>query len=191
MGTGTGWSGQARRLFVGVVPAVWRARRSERRTVTAVLAATILVGGLGITLLGATPAAAAGPGTTRYAYPNGTAPTGSGCAGTSTELVDECSLGGALAVAASGDTVVLEVDPTTPDAPFDAAAVGGWTVTTSGLTMESAPGVHAILTGNDVLAQSQYVLQFAGSGTLAVSGVTVEGTTTTNGGGVVSGGIAN
>lgn len=127
------------------------------------------------------PTSAAGDTATLHAYPSGTA--GVDCAQTADPSL-QCSLTAALNVAISGDTIVLEADPSTSDATF--ATASGWTVHQDDLTITSAPGITATLDGG---GEAELLLHYTGVGTLTIRQVTIANahTTTGYGGGIYSG----
>jgi uncharacterized repeat protein (TIGR02543 family) len=126
---------------------------------------------------------------TLHAYPHGGAVDPTSCL-VVTDLTDACTLGQALDLAESGDTIILEADPNSgSDATFATSA--GWTVDEDSLTITPADGVHPTLDGQ---GEAPYGLLFTGTGTLTVTGLTVSGSVggkadfSTPGGGIVNDG---
>lgn len=103
-----------------------------------------------------------------YAYPHGAATQPSSCSKV-TDLADACTLGQALGLANTGDTVILEADPGTGSAATFTTGTG-WTVPHESLTIKPDAGVSATLDGQRV---APYLLSFTGTGTLTVIGLRI------------------
>jgi hypothetical protein len=124
--------------------------KKYRRQHAIVLGASVFLTLSGLSLVASPLAQAAGADF--YAFATGQAVSATNCPDDTSSLVDECSLGSALNLAAAGDTVYLA----TPGSGANAADyIGNWTVTTPGtsgtqpLTIEPAPGIaNPILSGN-------------------------------------------
>ncbi len=108
----------------------------------------------------------AGPGTI-YAYPNGGTTSVTSCP-TATTLAQACTLEQALALAQSGDTVILAADPGTDDATFTTST--GWEVPQDSLVIRPEAGSTAALDGGQI---APHLLDFAGTGTLTITDLTV------------------
>ncbi len=123
---------------------------------------------------------------TLYAYPHGGASSPAAC-DKAADLAGACTLGQALGLAASDDTVVLEADPGAGStARFTTTT--GWEVPQRSLKVKPGNGVTATLDGQ---GQAAYLLHYTGSGTLTVSDLTITGTiggleSAAPGGGIVS-----